>query len=70
MSSTLISIETGIKSVSHAKPMTVAAFIEAAEVDLSKSTNVSLHIGIRAVTLEDIVQPGETVLLAHKIAGG
>ena len=70
MVSQLIDVATKTQSVPQSAPMTVADFLTAAGVDLSKSKEVVVRVNSTRVSMEDMVEPGATVLLTRNIEGG
>ncbi|OGD82933.1 hypothetical protein A2572_03620 [Candidatus Collierbacteria bacterium RIFOXYD1_FULL_40_9] len=64
----LISIATRTQPVPQSKPMTVKDFLEMVKVTLSEVESVSVNC--KRVTMEDMINPGDTVLVMTKIEGG
>lgn len=70
MKTQLIDVATSTQSVPQPEPMTVADFLKAAQVDLSKSKEVVVRVnGVRR-DMGDMVNPGDVVLLTRNIEGG
>lgn len=70
MTTQLIDVATTTKKVAQSAPMTASAFLAEAGVDLTNSKEVVVRVNGSRITMDEMVNPGDTVLLTRNIEGG